>query len=172
MNRAMLRDMKRAASRAKPAGRVCKPVAVNTMDMAKWRAALVGEAGVQEIMSSLTAAYETMREGLASHNDWALLASAMNTAQAIEKLGVVRGVRHDLQLGELALQAVEQRAMSSGGWRAPVLYAQELGDIRFSLQLHEFQIKRLSNGEMMQAIAAAQAEVIGSGGRILKGVDL
>ena len=167
MNRAMLRDMRRAAARKKPAGRVCGPVAVNTMDMAKWRAALVGEEGVQEIMSPLTAAYQTMREGLASHNDWALLASAMNTAQAIEKLGVVRGVRHELRWAELALQAVERRAMAPGNWCAPVVYAQELDDIHFGLHLHEFQIKRLSNGEMMQAIAAAQAEVIGSGGRVL-----
>ena len=168
----MNREMRRMATRTKPAGRVCKPVAVNTMDMAKWRAARINKDDVREIMSSLLTSFKALREGLASDNDWALLASATNTAQAIEKLGVVRGLHAQFRLTELALQAVEQRATASGGWRAPVLHAHELDDIRAGLEFHRYQLLQLSNGEMMQAIAAAQAEVIGSGGRVLKGVNL
>ena len=168
----MNREMRRMATRTKPAGRVCKPVAVNTMDIAKWFAARIHKDDVREIMSSLLVAFKALREGMATDNDWALLASAMNTAQAIEKLGVVRGLHAQLRLTELALQSVEQRATASGNWRAPVLHTFELDDIRAGLEFHRYQLLQLSHGALTQAIAAAQAEVIGSGGRVLKGVNL
>lgn len=115
----------------------------------------------------LRAAARALREGVATEWDWARVVSAVNVAQAVEQLGVVRGLGEHLHSAELALQAVHQRAMTNGAWHSTSLYYQELDQVNTAVDLHEFQLGQLSYGEFRQAFRRAADEVRSTGGQVV-----
>jgi len=78
-------------------------------------------AEVAETMGSLRTAFAHMREGVATHNEYAVLHSSMLIAQEIEQIGVVRGLQEHITA---ALQAC-----ASGAQRL----CRELGAQRYPL---------------------------------------
>lgn len=140
----------------------------NTMELASRRVALLSHAEIAEVMLPLKAAFQALRQGVATEWQWSIVASSMNCAQAIERQGVVKGLHEHLRAAELALQGIQHRAMATGEWRSTALYYQELDNIKTAVDLHEFQLRQLSHGEAMRAIVYAEAEVRGTGGRTVE----
>lgn len=159
-------------SHGKPKRKPRWPAAVNTMDLARRRVALITPADLADVMQPLQAAFTALRQGMATEQQWATLASAVNCAKAIDKQGVVKGLASHLLAAELALQSIYNRAMAAGQWQPTALYFQELDSIREAIRLHKFQLQQLSTGEVIKALDYADAEVRSSGGRVMRQVDL
>jgi hypothetical protein len=134
----------------------------------KNRVALVTKADQATVTDPLDAAFAALRQGVASEWDWAHACSAINCAMAIEKQGVVKGLKGHLHNAELALQAISQRAMANGHWQATALFDEEIEAIDCAIDLHKFQLQKLSTGEVIKALDYAQAEVRSSGGKALQ----
>ncbi|BEP42228.1 hypothetical protein GmRootV15_28170 [Variovorax sp. V15] len=137
------------------------------MRLARNGATMLTPAELANTLDPLRAAARALREGVATELDWSIVASAFNVAQAIEQQGVVRGLGEHFRSAELALHGIEQRAMASGEWKATALYYQELDHINTAVDLHEFQLRRLSFSEVNWAVKKAVSEVRSTGGRII-----
>lgn len=138
------------------------------ISLAKKRAARLTTAEVRDIMDPIKGAHRALREGVATEWQWTLLASAMNVAQAIERQGVVRGLKEHLHSAEMALAGIRQRAVATGDWQAPTLYFQELDNVTAAVNFHEYQLLQLSDGELRQCSAVAIAEIRSTGGRVFE----
>jgi malonyl CoA-acyl carrier protein transacylase len=143
------------------------PASANTMSIATRRAALVTAQDLHTVMAPLKEAMKALREGVATDWQWSMLASSINCAKAIEQQRVVRGLGEHLSSAELALEAVYKRAMATRAWRTTALHWHELDAIQAGIELHEFQLKQLSTGEVIRALDLAQAEVRSSGGKVI-----
>lgn len=144
----------------------------DTLSLVCRRIALISEAELTEVMQPVQQAFKALREGVADEWQWSVLASSINAAMAIEKQGVVKGLREHLHAAELALQSIGKRAMDTKEWRPTALYYVELDAIKTAIELHEFQLKQLSHGEVIRALDYAQAEIRCSGGRVMQQADL
>lgn len=142
-------------------------VSLAPMRLARNGATLLTPAELANTLDPLRAAARALREGVATELDWSIVASALNVAQAIEQQGVVRGLGEHFHSAELALRGIEQRAMASGEWKATALYYQELDHISAAVDLHEFQLKRLSYSEVSRAVKKAAGEIRSTGGQII-----
>ena len=130
------------------------------------------DAELAVTLQPLQTAFTAMRQGVGSYIDWAVVCSAINCAQAIEKQGVVCKLAGYFHAAELALQGIQHRAVANGQWHAVELYFQEIEDITEAIAWHEFQLKNLSASEVKRAARYAEAEVRSSGGRVMQQADL
>ena len=142
-------------------------ISMNPIALARNNATLLTPAEISLAITPLRAAARALREGVATEWEWSIVASAINVAKAIEKQGVVRGLAEHLRSAELAVEAIQLRAMDGGTWHATALYYQELDHITTAVDLHEFQMQRLSYGEFRRALTSAEAEIRNSGGRVV-----
>lgn len=166
--------MRRMVAHAKPAAvtaRRAKPVGINNFEVAAWCVAKLSKEDLRDIVYPMTAALQALREGLCSHNDWALLAGAMNVAQAIEKGGVVRGLAKYLTSAERALEAFEKACMSTAAWSEGVMPNADFEHVHAAVKFHQYQLLQLSNAELQRALDYAEAEVLSSGGQALRLVN-
>jgi len=113
----------------------------------------------EQILRPSRPALVALREGVATEQQWATLASAVETALAIDSRGVVRGMRGHLMLAEQALAGIRLRAMDSGTWCATALYLQEIDDVTEALRLHEYQLERMGATRIARALRAIAPRV-------------
>ena len=149
------------------AASLCKPV-TDTVTTTILGAGKLTAPEVAFLMTPIRAAHKAMREGVATDMQWCYLAHAMNVAMAIERLGVVRGLRDHIHSAELALEAIQDRASATGTWKPTALHWHELDDIASAVDLHEFQLKQLSRKEFESAVVMATNEVRSTGGRVVR----
>lgn len=142
-------------------------ISYHPVELARNNATRLTPAEIQKAIDPLRAAAKALREGVATEWQWAVVASAMNVAQAIERQGVVRGLAEHLHSAELALQAIERRSMATGMWLPTALYYQELDHIAAAVDLHEFQMQQLSYGEFRRVVVRAEADIRSAGGRVV-----
>lgn len=119
------------------------------------------------ILQPLQLSFSKLREGTGEYRDWAVLASAVNVAMAIELQGVVKGLREHLRSTELALQTINRRAGDDKGRFPYALHLEEIENLRTFVDLHSFQISELSRSEYREAMRYAVAEVRSTGGQAL-----
>lgn len=144
----------------------------NTMAIALHHAAKPSRADVGELQDHIKAAFTRLREGVASENDWAILAGTLDVAQAVEDKGVVRGLHGLLQAAEQALQTIYNRAMLPTGWRPTALHHHELDAVRTFVSMHAYQVKQLSRAEYLAAIRTAQGRNRNLGNTVTTVTDL
>lgn len=169
----MNREMRRQAAHARPTytGRQARVVGMNNLEVAAWGVALVCKDDLRDIIYPITAAVSALREGDCSHTDWAVLAGCMNIAQAIEKGGVVAGLKKYLLSAELALESFEAHCMASGRWVPQGMPPSDFEHVHAGVKFHEYQLRQLSNSELQKAVEYAEAEVLSSGGQALRLVN-
>ncbi len=141
------------------------PVRPDANGMAINRTALLDDAERARILQPLQAAFVNMRRGVGTYDDWTQLASAMNVAQAIEHQRIVRGLHGHLHIAELALETIQRRAREDTASRYPyALYLNEIDVLQTAIDLHAYQIGKLSRAEYTNALTYAAAEVLSTGG--------
>ena len=143
--------------------RVRYPAICNTLEIVKSAVAKPPKHDVDDVMRIMTAAGKAMREGVATEMHWSILAGGVSMAQAIERKGVVRGMTEHWDSTEQALDTIFKRAHSTGAWKSPTLYFNEIDLITEFINLHKFQVRRLSRGEYRDAIASAGGQIRASG---------
>jgi len=120
------------------------------------------------VMTPLHAAFDRLRRGRASQDNWCLLAGCIAMAHNIERQGVVRGLSGHLAEADAALVAIEARASATGAWRAPVLYGHEIEAIDTFVDLHHFQLRQLSYGEFKRALKTTEGQARSRGMEIVR----
>lgn len=149
----------------KAARRRVRPTAINNLQVALAAATRFTPAELKHLLAPIQGALVSMRTGTATELQWMHLASVTAIALSIERLGVVRGLKAQLDEADQLLAEIRRRATRSGAWAAPVLYGHEITAIETLVHLHSFQAQTLSAGEYRAAVQHASAEVTRVGGR-------
>lgn len=139
------------------------PAILNTLEIVKDAVAKPPKHDVDEVMRIMTAASKAMLQGVATEKHWSVLAGGVSMGQAIERQGVVRGMSEHLASTEQALNTIFKRAHTSGAWKSPTLYFDEIDMISTFINLHDFQVRQLSRGEYSDVIASAGGQIRASG---------
>ncbi len=103
-------------------------------------------------MQPLRAAAKALRVGVATEVQWDQVRSSVQAAQVLEQRVMPLGVNEHLQSAMVALQAIAQRAMSTGAWRAVEIYLQEIDHVMTAVDLHEWQLLQLSAAEAQRYV--------------------
>lgn len=136
--------------------------------IARTQATALTAAELTSVMTPLRAAFDQLRCGRASEDDWCLLAGCIAMARTIERQGVVRGLSGHLAEADTALAAIEARASAPGTWRAPVLYDHEIEAIDTFVDLHHFQLRQLSYGEFRRALKTTEGQARSRGMEVVR----
>lgn len=98
-----------------------------------------------ESLSGLGVALQALREGVATQHQWSIAAGGVTVALAIERRGVVPGLRGHIKTAEQALQGIHARALLAGRgrWVRVDLDYQELDALQTFMDLHTYQVDQL-----------------------------
>ena len=142
-----------------------KPVSLDTLAVASHFAAKPSKQDREEVLRPLRDAVKALREGVATELQWSIAAGGVTVAQAIERQGVVRGLAGHLRATELVLQAIQDRALRTGGgrWMRVTLYFGEIDALTTFEECHTFQLNQLGRAELLQAIDAAARDIKADG---------
>jgi hypothetical protein len=151
--------MTRKASR-----RRVKHIAVNNLQVALASATRFTPAELTQLLTPVRGALVSMRQGAGSELQWMHLASVAAISLSVEGLGVVRGLKAQLDEADQLLAEIRRRATRTGVWMPPVLYGHEISALQTLVRLHTFQAENLSAGEYRAAWKHASAEVTRVGG--------
>ena len=119
---------------------------------------------IAAVIQPLRRAIERLRLGQGTFDDFARAASIVNIGLAIERKGVIRGLRADLDDCHRHLEAVGQRGGEHDRWSTPTLWAAEIKSLNLLANLHEQQLQVLSYKEYSDARDYAVAKVRSAGG--------
>jgi hypothetical protein len=143
-----------------------RPIAVNNLQIATEGAAKIDPRQVKSVIDDLQATFKALREGVATRQQWDILYGQLDVAIAIEKQGVVRGLREHFASAAAALQTIYNRAHSAKGWTPTALHFSELDALRAFVNLHAFQLRKLSRLEFEQVIKTATDKIRSAGGKV------
>lgn len=135
--------------------------------IATTRAAPLTTAEITRLTRGIYEAVEKARTGHMTEGGWYRLCTALNEGQAIEAGGVVRGLSERLDAAHDVLDAIAQRAETTGKWVPPTLWANELECLRELADLYKFQLGQLSYGEYRAARDLAVARVKSAKGQVV-----
>lgn len=155
----------------KSSHRRVKRIAVNNLQVALAASTRFTKDELEHLLKPVRHALVVMRSGTATEIDWMHLASVTAIALSIERLGVVRGLKAQLEDADQLLAEIRQRAMRTGSWQPPVLYGHEITAIATLVHVHTFQAETLSAGEYRKAWQHASAEVTRVGGRHIQAIE-
>ena len=71
------------------------------------------------MLAGLQRAVQALRTGCATQHDWCVAAGSASVAQAIERQGVVRGLREHLASAGAVLQTIHERCAGPSMWLRP-----------------------------------------------------
>lgn len=148
------------------------PAITNTLAIALDGAAKPPQTDIEQVLHVVHLAHKALREGVATEQQWSVLAGCLDVAKAIERQGVVRGLTEHLASADAALQAIYNRANSGPAWRPTALHYYELNAVKDFVNLHAFQLRQLGRGEYLKAIASARGTVQGRGETVTMVRDL
>lgn len=123
-------------------------------------------AEVAETMGSLRTAFAHMREGVATHNEYAVLHTSMLIAQEIEQKGVVRGLQEHITAALLACASYQERSGFAENWAPSDMHFHELDALGAMLDLHEYQLQQLTAREVHLATQRLVARTKSAGGDV------
>lgn len=130
---------------------------VNPITVALNASTLLTKPEREQIMAPLREARDALRKGACTERQWLFIAVATQVALCIENKGIVRGLREQITAAHQALCAIDERARTTGRWRAPTCYGHELVSVDTLVTLHAFQISQLAANEFRDAVALAKA---------------
>lgn len=125
----------------------------------------------REVATTIAPARECekrLREGVATEDQHTVLHTALMIAQGIEESGIVRGLHEHFATAQHAMAAIRARALASGAWRPTALYYYELDAIREAIDLHEFQLRQVSCGELHAIARKLIARTQSTGGAVVR----
>ena len=136
-----------------------------TWAIAKYGATRLTPAELEHYIRPGREAVEAFRVARSTYAHWLRLCTMVNTGQAIESQGIVRGLAAELDAAHDALQAIGDRMDTPDGWKPGALRAEELHAIQRLVAHHAFQLRNLSRAEHARAYELALARVRSAGGQ-------
>lgn len=120
------------------------------------RGRCLDDAERARILQPLQNAFVQLRRGVGTAGDWREISGMLAVAQAIELQRPPRGLHGHLYDAELALQTIHRRAEEDSSRYPYALYLVEIEAIQTAIDLHAFQIARLSRNEYDDAVKRAK----------------
>ena len=102
----------------KRAARKPRTVYADPMRVARNIATTLTPAELAQISVPVRAAFDRLRKGAATSNDWRVLAGSLMIARNIERQGVVRGLAEHLDSADRALVSVARASTATSARRA------------------------------------------------------
>lgn len=95
--------------------------------------------------TELCSAMRALREGVATEQQWSIAAGGVTLALAIDRRGIVPGLRGHIKAAEQALQDIHARALRTGRgrWVRVTLDLNELDALQTFMDLHAMQVRKL-----------------------------
>ena len=149
--------------------RIRWPAMTNAPQYVMARVGILTAKEVARHMTPVNRAWTAMRQGRATHLEWAVVAGAIEMSLGVERMGIVRGLLDEMTSAEAALNAISIRAHKTPAqtWAAPTLYGHEIEAIQTGLNFHKFQLLKLSWSEYQDALKRAIVEVNSAGGKVV-----
>lgn len=143
------------------------------MDRAMANAGRLLPHEVDRLMGQAEPAAERMATGHGTYDDLTALCSAAVMAQAIEAIGVVRGLGPHLGQISETLEAIGHRGgarravpLAEVRWTPPALRSTEMDDVRLLARLLRFQLGQISWGEYKAALKRAVGHLKSEGATV------
>lgn len=141
----------------------------NAFQLAMLRATKLTPAEVAETMAQANHCFARVREGVATEEQHTALHTVLALAMGIEDSGVVKGLREHLDSALRSMDAVRDRALASGAWCCAPLFLHELDAIATAVELHEYQLRHVSSGELQRVTRKLVAQTLSRGGAVTRG---
>lgn len=143
-----------------------KPRVVNTnaFRTALYRASCLTEAEIRDTIAPARQCLDRLREGVATEDQHTVMHTCMQVALAIEATGIVRGLQQHFESAVEALTTIRTRALATGHWQPTSLNFHELDAMREVVDFHEFQLRKLSAGELHAITQKLIARTMSAGG--------
>lgn len=162
-SRQIRRMQARSEQPGRQGGRREREISRENLNIARNLAARLTDAERGRVLEIAHAGFKRLREGVATFNEWACVASAINMAVAIEKQGVIRGMHEHFAAAEKAIDAVwyrVERGEKGSAWgRCTTLYHDEIEAIQTAIALHDAQLQALSVAELNAALETVRRDV-------------
>lgn len=131
------------------------------------RAALLSPEELATIMEPMRLCLKALREGVATELQHDAMHTHLLIAQAIERTRIVRGLANHLQTALDALAAIAGRCRQGATWQCTELEFDELDALATAMDLHEYQLQKLSSGELHAVVQKVMATARSAGGRVI-----
>lgn len=153
----------RKASRAKRQARAldCDLISKVLSNVAKLTPDEVAQA-----ITPMRAAMLHLKRRTATEMDFKWLTTCAQIGMSIERQGVVRGLAQHLQAALDVCRAIDDRARATGQWCSPCLRGSEIETLDTAIDLHEYQLQKLSYGEFINASEHAARYARSTGGEV------
>lgn len=145
-----------------------RPTVRSPFTTALFRAARLSQAEIASTIGPARECFTRLREGVATEDQHTVLYTILRIAQGIEESGIVRGLHEHIASALQAMDAIRARALASGAWRPTALHYYELDAIHAMLDLHEYQLRQLSAGELTAIARKLIARTQSSGGTLVR----
>ncbi|WP_395009801.1 hypothetical protein [Undibacterium sp.] len=103
----------------------------------------------QKIMKEPLAAFELLRQGKASRDDWNMICQALNVGEALCELNICNNRLDDFNKGHDALHQIALRMLAG---KPSTCYAHELAAVKEAMDMHKIQLQFCSQGEFSRAV--------------------
>lgn len=132
------------------------------------RATRLTDPEIASIMAPIRTCETALRRGVATQMQWEILQTTVMAAGNIEKSRIVRGLSEHIASATAAIDAIGRRARLTGTWRPTALHYQELDAITTMVDLHDFQLRQLSAGELHRIIKQLMDATQSQGGQVVR----
>lgn len=143
-------------------------VRTDTMNAAKLRASRLTAYEIASILTPVRECFAHVRTATATELQHQVLHTTLTMALEIERAGIVRGLVEHIELAMSASSAYNTRCLASGAWQASACHFHELDAISSMLDLHEFQLEKLSAVELHRITQRLIARTKNEGGQVLQ----
>lgn len=141
-----------------------RAISANPFGVALRRATRLTETEIASAIAPARECLQKLKEGVATEHQHALLRSILMIAHAIEEGGVVRGLCEQIDASLQAMTDIGARSLESGQWRQAVLFPHELDAIQEMVDLHDYQLRQVSFGELQAVTRKLIAKTLSEGG--------
>lgn len=102
-----------------------------------------------DVMKLLNDAYDTLRQGRASREDWNMICQAVNVAEVLSKMHIGDNLLPDFDAGHEALHQIALRML---GKNCSTCYPGELIAVREAIDMHKIQLRICTQAEYSRAL--------------------
>lgn len=113
-----------------------------------------------ELFDPVAQAFDTLREGAASMEQWYAIDNGLRLSEALIELNIGNNLAEAIRVGRDALDEVGGRLRATG---SSTCRAAELATIREATELYQIQLGLCTQGEISKAVRAAQRKINGAG---------
>jgi hypothetical protein len=132
---------------------VPKRVELDTVSLAHGQASLLQPAQRRDLVAPMLSAFDRMRAGQGTSQDWCNLADAMNVAERLAEINIASDRMPEFQAAQAVLAWLHERAQARGTY---TMRGPEIATLATAVELHEVQLEVCTQGEAAQAITTVQ----------------